>query len=169
MAPTHPDATPLDEDEATALVGVPLTSCTAPWFTGMALPTAPLKVRTLMGTELEVEEVVVAHAVPIMAPQGLMGTKGPRLHRNRDMAMFRHQPALTHPEPGAVDVDGVEEGEAEPAADEVTEEPLLMEPKARCLAVLIHTCPGADGWIVHDAVCYVRMLKCLDCLKHSQR
>jgi hypothetical protein len=169
MAPTHQDATPLDEDEAMALVEVPLTSCTAPWFTEMALPTARLKARTLMGTELEVEEVVVAHAVHIIVLQVLMGTRGSSLRRNRDMAMFHHQPALTHLEAGAVDVDVVEEGEAGPAADEATEELLLMEPKARCLAVLIHTCTGDDGWIVHDAVSYNMMLKCLDCLQHSQR
>lgn len=144
MAPTHLGATPLDEDEATALVEVLLTSCTAPWFTGMVLPTAHLKARTLMGTELKVEEVVVAHAVPIIVPPVLRGTKGSSPRKNRNMAMFLHQPALTHPEAGAVDVDVVEEGEAEPAADEATEELLLMEPKARCLAVLIHTCTGDD-------------------------
>jgi len=76
MAPTHQDATPLDEDEAMALVEVPLTSCTAPWFTEMALPTARLKARTLMGTELEVEEAVVAVAVTIMVLRVLMGTTG---------------------------------------------------------------------------------------------
>lgn len=115
----------------------------------------------LMATVLEAEEVVAEAVAAIMAHQLLTAVM--EQARNRCMVTSRHPPVLINHEVG-VEVEDAEEEVVEGLiVDEVAQEPVVMEARARCPAVLLHI--GDSDWhFGRDTMSYNISLRCLHCM-----
>lgn len=127
----------------------------------MVLQTVRPRVKMLTATVLEVEEVVAAAVVAIMVHQLLTAVM--EQVRNRCMVTSRHPPVLINHEVEVEAEDAEEEVAVDLIVDEVVQEPVVMEARARCPAVLLHI--GDSDWhFSRDIMSYNMSLRCLHCM-----